>query len=457
MTLTRLACWTLLAALGFGLAVPATARQDKNAPFPKMKDEIRTRVNELRDNPKPLNPSELKQAQQDFELLAKYLAAVVADTRIYTAAQEFNPSPLIPKLDDIVRSFEGYIRVPAPGNRVGPDDADYIRELGIAVDKELGEVVRNSSDRIVRVNAARLLASACRSGAAVHYPTVTALLANANTPAEVKYYALKAAENLLAAYDLNDIRSRKHSNNPKKANELAELVQAIEDCIVKPNTLVAGGAAGADGKVPAMTADQQNVVAFIRRQAVKALGQLRFATIPGPTGAPIYPAHTLTRVIESDPAVVPPPGEAEVAEAVIGLCNMAPSKGYVPEVAADAVATGVIAFASKRSSNPADKSIAWRGYAGRMSEALKLWKGLFDGNFDPARPTAYDPTAVPKVVNDVAAAADRMVLMPIDKADPAVKVDVEGLKGIRRDLRADPKKSTTLYRDVPNTTILRKD
>jgi hypothetical protein len=42
---------------------------------------------------------------------------------------------------------------------------------------------------VVKVNGMRLLAAACKSGAQVHWPTVTGLITNANTPPEVKYYA----------------------------------------------------------------------------------------------------------------------------------------------------------------------------------------------------------------------------------------------------------------------------
>ena len=110
--------------------------------------------------------------------------------------------------------MQRFIVEPIPFNatRVTKDRGDYIRELGVAFDAVLKPVIDENPERIVRINAARMLAVACKSGATAHYPTVTAMLTNANTPTDVKHYVLVAAGNLLSAYDVYDYRSRRHSN-----------------------------------------------------------------------------------------------------------------------------------------------------------------------------------------------------------------------------------------------------
>src|SRR5262249_42969035 len=161
---------------------------------------------------------------------------------------------------------------------------DYIREFGAALDTALKDVIEKNPDaRIIRVNATRMLAAACRSGATAHYPTVLGLLTNPTTPPEVKYYALQAAGNLLAAYDVNNYPPRAHTAKPK---EVAPLIAALQDAILKPETVLPTPG----GTVPP---DQVAVRAFFRRHAVRALAQVRFAEFKVPDGPTLFPAYTL--------------------------------------------------------------------------------------------------------------------------------------------------------------------
>ena len=102
---------------------------------------------------------------------------------------------------------------------------------------------------------------------------------------------------------MNDPRMRKHAAEPKV---IGELVKAIQDCITKPAMLVPGFKP--DKATPDQLAEQLQVVGFVRRQAIRALGQVKYVTIPGPDGrTPIYPAYTLVCIAMSDPALVPAP------------------------------------------------------------------------------------------------------------------------------------------------------
>src|SRR5262249_5990841 len=134
-----------------------------------------------------------------------------------------------------------------------------------------------------------------------------------------KYYTLQAAGNLLSAYDVTEYKIRKHSGDAK---QVGELVRAVEECVVNPTALVAAIPAG---KAAEVTPDQAAVIAYVRRQAIRSLGQVRSVSLPGPDGKTlIYPAYALVRVCLSDPTLGPAPSPSECAEAVIGLCNMAP-------------------------------------------------------------------------------------------------------------------------------------
>jgi hypothetical protein len=332
-----------------------------------------------------------------------------------------------------------------------PDEADYIRELGAALDAALKDVIEKNPERIVQVNATRMLAAACRSGAHAHYPTVIGLLTNPATRPEVKYYALQAAGNLLAAYDVNEYGKRAHSNKPK---EVAPLIAALQDAILKPETILPtpGGA------VPP---DQLQVRAFFRRHAVRALAQARFAEFKVPEGPTLYPAFTLAQVAVSDPALVPAPNDAEVAEAVIGICNMTPPRGQaaIPYAyaMADAVASGIITFATPRAARPDDKTLPWKGTAARMNDALKLWGALFDANYNPAKPNATNLGLAPKPVAELVDQADKRVLSPI--VEGSGKVDVNGLRQFRDDksMRGDPKWTLAPFVSDPKLVLPKKN
>lgn len=420
-----------------------------------------------------IQKAELPKAKAAFEAFAKFYADYLQYPPTYTAPQEFRPEPPPPgspyTVDQLINEVNRHLLVPSPVPVPNPvanqpsfalvtsdKEADYVRELGAALDKALGEVVRTANERVVRVNAARMLAAACRSGAHAHYPTITDLLKDAKTEPEIRYYALQGAANLLAAYDLNDYRSRKHSNEPQA---VGDLIAAVQDCVLKPELLAPTVELAAGKEVRRVVPpDQVPVVRFIRRQAVQALGKVRFAEYEVAKGKVLYPSHTLalvalgkvpveTYTVSSDKdgnakaelAVAPKSAQgvaeaADAAEAVIGIMNMAPPKGgaagkkYAAPMA-DVVATGVITWATPRAANPADKSLPWKGTAARMEDGLKTWQGLFDVNFNPAQPS-INAGLVPATVSGVAKAITDNVLDPINNPTSRT-VSVTGLQTFR--------------------------
>jgi len=442
--------WTLLAAGGFALVLSAnrTAAQPGKDELPKPPPNVFA----FKDNA----GTDLKKAKDAFAAYAKYNAEYIAHPRVYSTPQEFVPpkGPPVLSTEALINDMSRSILVPLPDSKplIGPDNADYIRELGTALDTELKTVIERSSVPVVRLNATRMLAAACRSGAQIHYGTVTGLITNPNTPPDVKFYAFQAAGNLLAAYDLNDYQSRKHSNKPK---EVSDLIAALQNAITKPGAIIPAPPAGGT-----LAPEQVDVLTFIRRQAIRALGQARFSEkIPG--GPEQYPGFTLAQVATSDPAISPAPTETEVAEAVIGLCNMAPpSKSAEKEpyafAMADAVATGITTFATRRAAAPLDKTLAWRSYGARMSDALKGWKPLFDPAFDPKKPTTFSAASVPKPIEDLATDAENRVLRPMYEANGTVEVNM--LKQFRdNSLRGDKKWTLSPFVSNPKLTLAKRN
>jgi len=503
MIWNRHCCWIFLVAATWALLPrpTATAQPDKDS-LPRLSDAaLQEVVKRSGKDVRGIPAKELEDARSRFAEFAKYFANLISHPLVYRAAQQ-DPSLAvnsagraldkdkrqIPTIDEILGllDYGRFLLEPNPLlrstfdssiPRVTTDHADYIRELGAAFDMVLRPLIDSHPDRAVRINAMRLYASVCRSGAAPLWTTVTELLTSENVPTEIKYYALQAAGNLLTAYDPYDYRSRRHrvsrdTQEPRSEADRAvgALVAAVEACVTDPNAMLTGPNALRDKKLENATPDQIDVIRFVRKQAIKALAQVRFMTLPGPDGKPVYPAMTLIKVCMSDPglgyqpSLLPTPTPAECGEAVLGLMNMAPVsnglpiKGFKADALVEAMTAGLITCVAPRV-DPADRSQPWRGLALRLSEAMKNWRPLFDPIYDPAVPNTFNPNAVPAEVNDFISRVQATVIAPLErtdatgKPDPNAKVDPAPLVTYLRGLRDNPKRSGFLIVGVAQTAL----
>lgn len=471
MTLARYTTWTLLAGAGFAFFCGAAAAQQLAKP---VKDSSAvSKVNDYRDIPRGgIAPEDLKEARENFTKFAKYYAEVVAHPSVYKTPQEFKVDPnstanlAIDGPNGILQELSRFMLEAVPGGqKIGVDQAVYIREFGAALDSALKDLIEKHPETIVRVNAARVLAHVCRGGSPAHYPTLTALISNANTRTEIKHYLLQGAGNLLGAYDANWTKTRNHVGQTETPKVVGALVKAIDDCITNPAQLMTGLP---NNKADQASEDQLAVIGLVRRQAIKALARVRYVVVTGPDGAPLYPVHTLARVALSDPALVPAPGPADTAEAVIGICNMAPVEAngirfkpvkYNADVALEAVTAGLVTFASPRAADAFDRRLSWRSYSLRLAEALRNWRPLFDPDFDVSAPARFDATRVPAIVEDFYKDVVPRVLAPMDRVDSSgkpdigAKVDIEGLRSRLTAMRGNPNRNTILVLEAPQTSI----
>jgi hypothetical protein len=474
MTLTRLASLTLLLALGFAVLPPNSLAQDKEPPLPVRSGTAFTRVKDMQEKGR-IDPGDVKQAAEHMKSFAQYFADFVAHPLVYRFVQD--PSTKLPRdiyppdfnIDKQMAEMSRYLMEPHPRNRsadggmrVNRDHQDYIRELGKALDDAFMKLVKDNPTRIVKVNAMRMYATACKTGAPAHWPTVTNLLTDPKTRPEIRVFALQAAANLLSAYDPDFYQSRRHSigsKTPRDAadKEIGALVKAVQDCVTTPKLLVPDWPDGKDKDVQP-TENQVEVLKYLRREAIRALGQVRFASLPGPQGKAqfIHPAHTLARVCVLDPILGPAPTPSECAEAVIGLCNMAPVwegaplKNYNADAVALAVAKGVVNFASPRT-DPDNRELAWTGYALRMSEAMREWPPIFSFLFDPTKPpNPNDAAAAPAVVNDVITRAHNAVLIPLFAKGG--RINLTDLDAFIKNQEAKPNVGI-VFTDVPGTAL----
>ena len=474
MTLTRLMSWTLLAAIGFALLPAGAGAQDreKERPFPS-KGSSFNEVKKYQENPRII-AGELEKARKSMQAFAKYHADFISHPLVYKVIQDPSKVPQGMYLrelsiEDRIYELGRYLDEPHPTNRssfdrtqlrITGEDVDFIRELGKALDDALIKVVNENPDRLIKINAMRMYASVCKTGAAAHWPTVTKLLADPKTRTEIKVYALQAAANLLWAFDPEDYGSRRHSIGSKKPliaadQEIGALVKAVEDCVTTPKMLVPDFP---DGDLAKVSPSQIEVLRYARREAIRALAEVRFATLPGPggKGEMLYPAFTLARVCMLDPALGPTPTPSECGEAVIGLANMAPvwAGKPVPSFNADAVAiavaTGIIHFSTPRAANPSDKSLPWLGYATRMSDALQAWAPIFSFLHDPTKPNPADAQKAPPMIHELVTRAQASILSPI--LSKSGNLNLQGLRDFVKTESAKPN-AGILFTNVPATAL----
>jgi len=479
MTFSRLMAWTLLATLGFGLLNRSAIAQDH--PLPTFNFTASEALRIYRDTEtRGIPTAELPEARKNFRAFATYFGEMIKHPLVHKHAQDPSikaPDPIsklpnqktIPSLEgpsngptSIFIDLQRCIVEPIPSNatRVTKDRGDYIRELGIAFDAVLKPIINENPDMIVRINATRMLGMVAKTGATAFYPTLTELLRNGNTPPSVKYYALVAAGNLLSAYDVYDYASRRHSNGWKNLQkkgegdrELAQLVVEIEKHVTDPAAIMTNVP---NFKVAEATTDQQEVIRFIRRQAVRALGEFRFVSIPSPDGkSMLYPAYTLARVCISDPSLGVVPSPSECAEAAIGLCNMSRiregeiQKDYDPDTAVEAVTAALVTFAERRAANGKDKSLDWRGYGLRLSEAFKTWPKLFDFGFNPLKPNNFNGT-IPPAVDGLVQRMQTALVGPLENGNGPVAI--EEMKAFLKSQRAR-KDRKPLFAANPATSL----
>ena len=349
-----------------------------------------------------------KSHQKMFRDVAQSLVNKVTYEQYYTAVEtgELKARPTDQTPDYLLTELNRHILVPDASARFSSEQKLYIHEFGAALDESLRAVLTKMGPRppkatvdppaIIRVNAGRMLASAARSGAPAHARTIIELLTNKfyksgdkflETPPELVFFALKAAEGLLAAYDPVAHFSPNPAMHSLKDEDLAALIKVLDEMILK-GPQVADKAAESNPDLPfkpgvvakedpdekksgetgkldpkALNPDQEALVKYFRRQAVRALAKVRFDMV-----LDTRPAFTLARVAVSDEAISPAPTPHEIGDAVIGLVGMSPTHALnVDEWSVD-IAAGITNFVRTWARD--NKLVSWRVYGSKLAAAF---------------------------------------------------------------------------------------
>ncbi len=396
-----------------------------------MPNNGRSQMYALKDGKDVVGGPNLARNRELFAAVAQHYLYKITQEQYYGVAPEgaeLKPRNMENSLDYVfedLRKF--YLVVPAANAKMTVDQVEYIKEFGAALDAVLVELLKKRPAPLVRVNVARALAVVAATGAPAHAKTLTDLLKDKSTPPEVLLHTYKAVEAFLSAYDPNAAGGRNWFRHTVQGQELYDLIKALEAHVIdgppiadkvaispppvtktgeQPPTPPAGRL---DNK--SLTPEQVEVVRYFRKAAVRALARCRNDALPNNAGkVDLRPALTLAKVAVNDASLYPDVSPAEVAEAVIGLCELPPGQNLRIDEVATAIATGIATLGRLKNVAPDDKTIPWKVYGARLSQALNVWKGSTAVHV-PATPFA-------KLIGTVADLCQKEVVGPLEQGKP---------------------------------------
>lgn len=448
-------------------------------------------ISDLRTGKLKTTGPNLQANRQLLRQVAQFFVNKCTFEQYYTIPDGGELRPRSPEqmFDTVLKDLEGWLLIPAfdvgdfRGSSFTQDQADYIREFGAALDESIGAVLTKGPPPVIRINAGRLLALSARSGAPAHYPTVSKLLTNsfvvlgkpAPTPPELLLEAIKAAEGLLAAPEpvwqfVNGPSKYRHTVGEE---ELIPFIKVLQEMAVKGPAGVAEKAAPpvevrpaviatppadappapagkAELQATTLTPEQTAVLQYFRRYAVRALAKVRPDKLGGGKLEVIRPAFTVAQIAVSDSSLALPPTVPEMAEAVLGLCGIAPTPDLNVNELLTVIAQGTYRVVQGKNDPDAVKntSVPWKVYAARLGQGLtRLRQG-----------TKTNPRLTPFVapVNGLADVIAADVVTPLEKFDPAkpesARPSAEGLLTWLNN-RSAGGGSRSLYADDPKFVL----
>lgn len=451
---------------------------------------VRSIVIDMRDGKRIVkNPPEEKANQEAMNLMAKSLIYPITDSKYYFLTDntkgELKPAVYAESIHQQLDNFERFILLPyltpALNLRLNVDQADYIKGFGVAVDATLKEVISPAMPPFIRLNAARVLAIAAKSGAPAHFPMILAMLNDPKTPPESLIYVIRAAEGLIGAYEAipRATGATSYALHTLKDAEMVQLVAALETIIARDQPYGKQPKAAApvpavsppiDPKAPAakpvepkaaapaptpapaptagqlqsnpLTPEQLATIRFYRRAAIRALAQCRFPQFVDPADGKIArPLMTLAKIAVMDTSLNFVPAADESGEAVIGLANIHDPKGLNVDVQLDAIATGIYHFAVIKAGSNTDKSIQWKMYAARIATALADWQKM---------PTAQRNA---QKINSLVNVATDKLLTPIEKLSSGIGQSAPNLDSIVSWKKDRPVTQPQLFIDIKDSVL----
>ena len=358
-------------ALGVGwISNPCFGQEAKD-----LSSQDKSRLNRLKDGREAMTAEDkelLKQAAQ-FQL------------RRLTQDKYWRRQPPENKsLDDFVEDTFKLIPMPAAQKPLSDGQQQFLEAFASAYLGPIDEALHHR-EPIVKVNAARILARIAEAIGGSYLPSQAAsgqtkvaeellkTLKDKDQIDAVKFWALHGLEGLFTAsysYSAVPVNERPNRRALTKADlEDQCIVALVEFVLRKPNLS------------PNPTPEEVEAFRYVRRQAIRALGQTRFPALMNKKefiGTPT--ALVLSRVLVDD-GISPTASLSEKLEAAIGLCQLQTNltDGYQPDYAARAVGLFIVDLGKSFNNRPqvgpgqAD-NYPWKLFAARLLDALRAWK-----------------------------------------------------------------------------------
>lgn len=420
----RTALFTLsLSVLAVGLLQaqnPLQPKDGEEADLDKVQNKPDPRVDKKRldelQNGKRAVADEAKENKEVLGKYGRYLAYRLTNSKFHGQADADDKSTIVLTMTDLIREAQLALLLPRSDKKALNDNQkEYAKELSKELVKCLRDVLAHNARPVVRVNAARMLSLVGEAGYEDVADSLVEIIANPRESEATKLWAFRGLKELMEEISFKD---------PKR--EARVILTLGEYILRKPDPMPTA-------------AEEIDALRYVRREAVRALGQSQNPMLPKTDKAEGRSTWVLLKVARKD-GLTPDPSISEQVEAAIGACTLKAGKDVSLDLVANHVGHVAVEFvnqANRAKTGTGDAGIAWKLYAARLYTAL-----------DDLRARAKDgqPAAVTDYVEKLAKQAQDTVRQVWDgkEANPTPLDDW---------LRANPAKSTTVYRSVAESTI----
>jgi len=444
----------LVGGIGFGVTAPQMSAQEELT----IRVETKLSVKDMRDGRKPLkDPNADKAAQnlKDIQETTNYLVMRLTDDVNRGLKSGKTPVPASKIVQD---ASELVLESPLPPKKFDEKQIAYVEAFGKAIMPPLRKVILGEKDKpskyepLVRVNATRILSAVAKSG----YPEVAALavdiLSNPKENDSVNFYALQALKHVFAAASPENTDKSTITNADLEKRAIKTLIDFVHRPLPIPKD-----------------SPESEIEAFhyVRREAIRALGNVRHPAIRSGKTIEMSPALVLLRFSVGAPAIQPAPNLYERVEALIGYLQLNPDRDEQMDFAGFYVGTAIRLImadfngrkdplvipkepGAKIESFPMPKHPdyhPWRLTATRLIDVLKAWKTNWEVNAPQPAPE------VKKIMDEVTSQATENLLAPLTAGTlPKSPISLSDFDAFLQRERANVK-SQSLFRDDPKSLV----
>jgi hypothetical protein len=344
---------------------------------------------------------------------------VLAKAACWYAYRITNPGSA-PNINDLVKETYGQLLLPRGKKDINDNQKEFVKEFSKELIKCLREVLAHNAQPIVRVNAARMLASIGEAGQEEVADTLADIIQNPRESDAVKLWAFRGLRELFEATQPQNLLF-------KDAKRESRTLMALGDYVGRKRE-----------QLPT-EADQLDAVRYVRREAVRALGLSRQPVVPKADKPEGRTTWLLLRVARKD-GLTPEPSASEQVEGAIGACHLLADKNVQLDYVAHNIGAAAVDFvnnASRAKAGTADAGLAWKLYAARFHQALDELQ-LHAKEGQAAGVADYVDKLVKQAKEPLRAIWDGKDANPTPLDDW---------------LRANPPKSTTVYKSIADSTI----